>query len=60
MGCCLKKKTNLLLDKDLYDYEVDDFIVYSTEELLIFEEKKVRKLVKLLLSNDVYQIFKIS
>jgi hypothetical protein len=53
MGCCFKKKTNLL-------YEVDDFKVYSTEELLIFEEKKARKLVKLLLSNDVYQIFKIS
>lgn len=58
MGCCLKKKTNLLLDKDLYDYEVDDFIVYSTEELLIFEEKKVRKLVKLLLSNDIYKYSK--
>jgi hypothetical protein len=60
MGCCFKKKTNLLLNEDLYNYEVDDFIVYSTEEFLIFEEKKVRKLVKLLLSNDVYQIFKIS
>ena len=58
MGCCFKKKTNLLLNKDLYNYEVDDFIVYSTEELLIFEEKKVRKLVKLLLSNDVYQYSK--
>ena len=58
MGCCFKKKTNLLLNEDLYNYEVDDFIVYSTEELLIFEEKKVRKLVKLLLSNDVYQYSK--
>ena len=58
MGCCFKKKNNLFLDKDLYDYEVDDFIVYSTEELLIFEEKKVRNLVQLLLSNDVYKYSK--
>lgn len=54
MGCCLKKKTNLLLNEDLYDYEVDDFILYSKEELLIFEESKARRLVKLMLSNDKY------
>ena len=42
MGCCFKKKTNLLLNEDLYNYEVDDFIVYSTEEFLIFEEKNVK------------------
>lgn len=58
MGCCLKRKTNLLLDNEIYGYEVDDFIVYSTEELFVFEEKKVRKLVNLLLSNDQYQYSK--
>ena len=56
MGCCFKKKTNLLINNDLYNYDVDDdFVIYSKEELFIFEEAKARKLVKLLLTNDHYR-----
>ena len=61
MGCCNKRKKYLLLYddnfEDLYNYDInDDFIIYSREEL--FEASKARKLVQLLLNDDVYKYSK--
>ena len=61
MGCCNKRKRNLLLYddnfEDLYNYDInDDFIIYSREEL--FDSSKAKKLVKLLLNDDIYKYSK--
>ena len=63
MGCCNKRKKYLLLYddnfEDLYNYDInDDFVIYSREELFLFEASKARKLVQLLLNDDVYKYSK--